>query len=137
MKKSKVAPIPSAAKLLHSLRPKFQGKARAEASSDAESVDSMVVDFEAVGSSSEDFQPAPKKTTARGKKAAAAPAKKAPAKKAPAKRGKRAVRFMMPRPDDVLNLRSRLPLRMRTRMRKTRKRWRMCRRPSGRIGQPF
>ena len=36
-----------------------------------------------------DPEPAPKKTTARGKKAA--PAKKAPAKKAPAKRGKKAV----------------------------------------------
>lgn len=37
----------------------------------------------------EDSEPAPKKTTARSKKAPA-PAKKAPAKKAPAKRGKKA-----------------------------------------------
>lgn len=37
----------------------------------------------------EGSEPAPKKTAARGKKAAA-PAKKAPAKKAPAKRGKKA-----------------------------------------------
>ena len=53
----------------------------------------MEMDFNggAAGSDfDEESEPAPKKTTARGQKAAA-PAKKAPAKKAPAKRGKKAV----------------------------------------------
>jgi double-strand break repair protein MRE11 len=54
----------------------------------------MMMDVD-VGGSDEgsDFdsesEPAPKKTTTRGKKAAVAPAKKAPAKKAPAKKGKK------------------------------------------------
>ena len=66
-----------------------QGKSKAAADvSDAESVDSMMMDVDAGGSDFEqlDSDDAPK-TTAKGRKAA-------PAKKAPAKgRGKKAVSF--------------------------------------------
>ena len=74
----------------------LQSKGKSKADSDAESQDSMLMEIDmGAGAAASDFddeeeEPAPKKTTTRGKKAAA-PAKKAPAKKAPAKRGKKAV----------------------------------------------
>lgn len=67
---------------------KSKGKARQKDDSD----DSMLEDMDIPARpppDSDEEEPAPKKTAARGKKAA--PAKKAPAKKAPAKRGKKAV----------------------------------------------
>ena len=68
-----------------------QGKGRA--TSDAESVDSIMMEYNDVGSGDEGMssEPAPPpKKTSRGKATAAAP-KKAPAKKAPVRRGKKNV----------------------------------------------